>query len=93
MEENAIFEPRKKPQEMSDKKPVHTASLVVGILSLVFAFLYALAGDILGIVGIVMASNNRRTHNTTAALVCSIIGLVLALCNHIITILLLMASV
>lgn len=85
MSENAIFETRTNDIE---KKPVHAASLVLGILSLVFALLFALVGEILGIIGIVKASRNRHTYNTTAALVCSIIGLSLAVINHILGIVL-----
>ena len=85
MSENAVFEVR--PND-ADKKPAHTASLVLGILSMVFAFFIPLAGEILGIVGITKASNNRHTHSTTAGLVCSIVGLVLAVVNHILGIIL-----
>jgi hypothetical protein len=85
MSENNLFETRTND---SDKKPVHTASLVLGILSLVFSLLFALVGEILGIIGIVKASRNRHTYSTTAALVCSIIGLVLAVVNHILGIVL-----
>lgn len=85
MSENNIFETR--PND-PNKKPVHAPSLVLGILSLVFALLFALVGEILGIIGIVKASRNRHTYSTTAALVCSIIGLVLAVINHILGIVL-----
>lgn len=85
MSENAVFETGTND---ADRKPTHTTSLVLGILSLVFALLIPLAGEILGIVGITKASHNRQTHSTTAGLVCSIVGLVLAVANHILGIVL-----
>lgn len=84
---NNIFEERTEVQNASGKKPIHTASLVLGILSLAFSLLIALVGEILGIIGIVQAFRKRREYNTKAALVCSIIGLVLAIGNHILGIL------
>ena len=53
--------------------------------------LIALVGEILGITGIVLARKHRFTHNTKAALVCSIIGLVLSVLNQVLGILLLFA--
>ena len=58
MNENSIFEERIPDP---NKKPIHAASLAIGILSLVFSLLIALVGDILGIVGIVLAS--QKTGN------------------------------
>lgn len=92
MNENNIFEERSEETEMSGKKPIHTASLVLGILSIVFGLLFALAGDVLSIIGIVLSVRNRKTHSTTAALICSIIGLVVSIGNHIVAVLM-MASV
>ena len=83
MDENAIFQENVQETTKTPKKPTHTASLVLGILSLVFALLMALVGEILGIIGIVLAANNRKEYNTKAALICSIVGLVLALANHV----------
>lgn len=91
MNENNIFEQRTEVMNPSGKKPVHTASLVMGILSLAFALLIALVGEILGVIGIVLASRNRKEYRTKAALVCSIIGLVLAVGNHILGILMTMS--
>lgn len=83
MNENNIFNEQAEQENGSAKKPTHTASLVLGILSLVFSLLIALVGEILGIIGIVQASRNRGEYNTKAGLICSIIGLVLAVGNHI----------
>lgn len=91
MNENNIFEEPSELVTASGKKPIHTASLVVGILSVPFALLIALVGDILAVVGIVMACRNRREYRTGAALVCSIIGLVLAVGNHIMGILMMLS--
>ena len=91
MNENNIFEESTEGMNPSGKKPIHTASLVMGILSLVFALLIALAGEILGVIGIVLASRNRKEYRTKAALVCGIIGLILAIGNHILGILMAMS--
>lgn len=91
MNENNIFEERTEPLNVPGKKPGHTPSLVVGILSIVFSLLIALAGDILSIVGIVMSVRKRKTHNTKVGLICSIVGLVLALGNHVLSVLMMMS--
>lgn len=44
----------------SGKKPTHVASLVLGILSIVFALLIAIVGDILGIIGIALACGKAK---------------------------------
>lgn len=91
MNENNIFEERTEIPNGPGKKSIHTASLVLGILSLVFALIIALVGEILGVIGIVMACRKRKEYNTKAALICSIIGLVLAVANHILGILMMMS--
>lgn len=93
MNKNDIFEERTEPLNVPGKKPGHTPSLVVGILSIVFALLFALVGDVLGIVGIIMAACKRKTHNTKAGLICSIVGLALAIGNHVLAVLMAMALV
>lgn len=93
MNENNIFEQRTEPLNVPGKKPGHTPSLVVGILSIVFGLLIALVGDILGIVGIAMSVSKRKDYNTKAGLICSIIGLVVAIGNHVLAVLMAMALV
>lgn len=83
MEENNIFQAQAQPVTVDGTKPKHTASLVLGILSIVFAILFALAGDVLAIIGIGISCAKRKTHNIKAGLIMSIIGLVLAIANHI----------
>lgn len=89
MIENNIFE--EKTEVIPGKKPSHIPSLVVGILSIVFGLLIALAGDILGIVGIAMSVSKRKTYNTKAGLICSIIGLGLSIGNHVLSVLMMMS--
>lgn len=89
MEDNIIF--TDKPVAGAGGLRTHTASLVLGILSIVLGLLIALVGEILGITGIVLARKHRFTHNTKAALVCSIIGLVLSAINQLLGILLIFA--
>lgn len=89
MSENNIFE--EKTEVIPGKKKGHAPSLVLGILSIVFALLIALVGDILGIVGIALSVAKRKDYNTKAGLICSIIGLVLAIGNHVLGVLMMLA--
>lgn len=66
-----------------EKKQTYTAGLVLGILSIPCGIIIALAGWVLGIVGIVLNLKKKEEMNTTAGLVLSIIGLVLSILNSI----------
>ena len=66
-----------------EKKPVYTAGLIVGILSIPCGLVIAISGWILGIVGIVINNKHKDENSTTAGLVCSIVGLVLSVINSI----------
>ena len=89
MNENEIFAKEPEVVTESGKKPTHVASLVLGILSIVFALLIAIVGDILGIIGIALACGKaKNTHNVKPGKICSIIGLVLAIANHLLYVLL-----
>lgn len=66
------------------KKPSFVPALVLGILSIVLGLLIALVGEILSIIGIIMSVVKRKDHNTKAALICSIVGLVVSVANHIV---------
>lgn len=66
------------------KGTMGVASLVLGIVSIVFSFTGAIAwvGIISGIIGIILGAMARKTTPTgiaTGGLVCSIIGLVISL--------------
>lgn len=66
-----------------EKRKIYTNGLVLGILSIPCGLLLAIAGWILGIVGIVQNSKYKDEYNTTAGLVLSIIGLVVSVANSI----------
>ena len=66
------------------KKPLDTASLVLGIVAIVFALLFPLVTYPCGIVGLVLAAKRRHTKRTKAALIICIVALVVALANSII---------
>lgn len=83
MNENNVFAERTEEWNVAGGKKTHTPALVMGVLSIVFGLMFALIGDILGIIGIVMSMVKRKKFKTKAALICSIIGLVLAIANHI----------
>jgi M penetrans paralogue family 26 len=70
--------------------PNATASLVLGIISIVGAFCYGIVGIICGIIGLVLANKDRKLYQSTPELysassfstsnagrVCSIIGLII----------------
>ncbi len=74
----------------SSELPNATASLVLGIISIVGALCYGVIGVICGIIGLVLANKDRRLYqatpelyspssysSSTAGRICSIIGLVL----------------
>lgn len=66
----------------SNANGLAVAGLVLGIVSLVFAFLYTWIGLIAGIVGIILSVKGRvsveKRGIATAGLVCSIIGTALS---------------
>lgn len=66
-----------------EKKQTYTAGLVLGILSIPCGIIIALAGWVLGIVGIVLNVKKKDQMNTTAGLVLSIVGLVISVLNSI----------
>ena len=66
-----------------EKKQTYTAGLVLGILSIPCGIIIALAGWVLGIVGIVLNIKKKEEMNTTAGLVLSIVGLVISVLNSI----------
>jgi Trk-type K+ transport system membrane component len=70
--------------------PNATASLVLGIISIVLAFCYGIGGVICGIIGLVLANKDRKLYeanpesysaqsrsNAKAGRICSLIGLIL----------------
>ena len=58
----------------------NNASLVMGILSIILAFVFPLLGPILGILGLVLASSNQRESGLdyTTEKILSILGIVLS---------------
>ena len=70
--------------------PNATASLVLGIISIVGAFCYGIVGVICGIIGLILANKDRKLYNAAPELyasssystsnsgrICSIVGLIL----------------
>lgn len=66
---------------MEEQKTLTVAALVLGILGIVFDFVYTIVGIILGIVGIVLAVQARQKEGNssmaTGGLVCSIVAVAL----------------
>ncbi|MTQ41934.1 MULTISPECIES: hypothetical protein [Streptococcus] len=66
----------------------NNASLVMGILSIILAFVFPLLGPILGILGLVLASSNQRESGLdyTTEKILSILGIVLSVVMFIVII-------
>ncbi|MFQ7256078.1 hypothetical protein QM452_07355 [Streptococcus australis] len=66
----------------------NNASLVMGILSIILAFVFPLVGPILGILGLVLASSNQRESGLdyTTEKILSILGIVLSVVMFIVII-------
>lgn len=58
----------------------NNSSFVMGILSIILAFVFPLVGPILGILGLVLASSNQRESGLdyTTEKILSIVGIVLS---------------
>ena len=56
-----------------------TASMVVGIISIVFAILFWPLGLVLGLVGLGLAMSSRGYRNAKAGLICSLVGVGLSI--------------
>ena len=69
-------------QPVQEKNPMAIAGLVLGIVSVVFSFIYVWIGLIAGIVGIILSVKGRKIvakkGMATAGLVLSIIGVCLS---------------
>lgn len=70
-------------EQTTNSKDTYTAGLVIGILSIVFSVFFALAGNILGVIGIILNSIKYKNYKTTAGLILSIIGFIISFFNII----------
>lgn len=88
---NDILQSSQNSNQLLPALPNATTSLVLGILSLVGCFLYAVPGFILGIIGLVLANKDRKLYqlnpgmfsaasysNSNAGRICSLIGVILS---------------
>ncbi len=79
------------PLGMQQPLPNATATLVLGILSIVFCFTYGVVGLVLGIIALILSNRDKNLYlanpgsytinsynNSNAGRVCAIIGLVLS---------------
>lgn len=66
----------------------NNTSLVMGILSIILAFVFPLVGPILGILGLVLAGSNQRESGLdyTTEKILSILGIVLSVVMFIVII-------
>lgn len=95
MEENddlldPSFKDSKQVQSSEDELPNATATLVLGIISIVGCFLYAIPGVVCGIIGLSLHGKDKKLYqenpdkykisykNAKAGYICSVIGLSLS---------------
>ena len=90
METNAVFNENVEEKVEEGKKKSNGLALTLGIISIPLALIFALAGDVLGIIAIVISIVKRKEYNTIPSLVCGIIGLVLGIANSIVAITMMM---
>ena len=89
----------RQPYQQPQTPPAHglaIASLILGIISIVLAFLFNIGGIICAIIGLVLASMAKKRGNLSGArtggFVCSIIGLILSIFFFIIVLIALIAA-
>jgi len=75
-----------------EKKKVHVPSLVLMIIGALFCLLIPLVTYVTSIPSLIMSIVKRKEYKTTYAIVINSIALVLAIANHILAIILLMAA-
>lgn len=90
METNAIFNEKIEEKVEDGKKKSYTLALTLGIISIPLGLIIALAGDVLGIIAIVMSIVKRKDYNMIPSLVCGVLGLVVGIANSIIAVTMLM---
>ena len=71
-----------------EKDTGSSAGVILGILGIVFAFIFALIGHILSIAGIIAGIKTYKTSNRPAGLIVSVIGEVFSVFSSLIGILL-----
>lgn len=75
-----------KPEENNDavtNKPNPKTGLVLGILGIVFAWLFAIVGHALSIIGIIVGIKEYKATNKMTGLILSIVGEVCAILSSI----------
>ncbi len=75
------------PQHNSEEENGSHVSLILGIIGIVFAWLFALIGHVLSIIGIVLGIKEYKKHKKISGLVLSIIGEACSICSSMIGIL------
>ena len=78
---------------MLKDKSKYKPALIISILSIISALLIALVGDILAVVGITFSILKRNDYDTKLSLVLSVIGLILAIANHVLGIMILNGTI
>lgn len=76
-----------------ENKKIHVPSLVLLIIGIIFAFIIPLIAYICCIVSLVMSIRSRNHFKTKYAIALNIVGILIALANHIYTAMMLMGKI
>ena len=82
----ALVNVNKESNNSDNLKERYNPGFTIGLLSIPCGLFIAMSGWILGIVGIIINSNNRDKYDTKIGLILSIIGLVLSVVNSVIAV-------
>lgn len=73
-----------------EEKKIHVPSLVLMIVGLVFALISPIVTYVCSIISLVMSIKKRKVNKTTYAVVLNIIALLIAISNHVYTVMMIM---
>lgn len=73
-----------------DNKKIHVPALVLMIIGLIFALISPLVAYILCTISLVMSIVKRKQYKTTYAIVLNVVGLLIAVANNIVGMMMLM---
>lgn len=75
-------------EEDASQLPMHTPSLVLGILSICFALLIPLVSYVCSIIGLSLTSGMKDAYRIKPGKICCIVGFIIALISHFLAFLL-----
>ena len=83
MEDSSSFCPNCGTPAKEESRPFNPVPLILGILGILFGWLFALIGHILSIIGIVLGVREYKRSGSVSGLIVSIIGELCSIANSI----------